>query len=90
MHLPFPLRRWCQPSLLLQQDWPLYFDYEDYLLYIRTFNGYTEYYRNVLEGDIFHCPEPTNWVPTSMCIAIGTMMSDGAHTWQSEGCSGIV
>eukprot|EP00957_Ditylum_brightwellii_P046700 3543945-Ditylum_brightwellii.AAC.1 len=34
--------------------------------------------------------EPTNWVPTSMCIPIAATMTDGAHTWQSEGYSGIV
>eukprot|EP00957_Ditylum_brightwellii_P096854 7376250-Ditylum_brightwellii.AAC.1 len=70
-----PLGRWRQPGLLLQQDWPAYFGYEDYLLYARTFNRYTK---------------PTDWVATSTCITAIATTNDGAHTWQSEGCSGIV
>eukprot|EP00957_Ditylum_brightwellii_P198141 15097385-Ditylum_brightwellii.AAC.1 len=59
MQLPSPLGRWCQPGLLLHQDWPV--------------------------GDIFHCLEPTDWVPTPTCIPIVATATDGAHTWQGEG-----
>eukprot|EP00957_Ditylum_brightwellii_P113587 8660203-Ditylum_brightwellii.AAC.1 len=41
-------------------------------------------------GDKFHCPKPTGWTPTSTCVPVSGTASDGAQTWQSTDCSGIV
>eukprot|EP00957_Ditylum_brightwellii_P102109 7783433-Ditylum_brightwellii.AAC.1 len=36
--------------------------------------------RNVEIGDIFYCPKPTDWTPTSTCVPVSATASDSAQT----------
>eukprot|EP00957_Ditylum_brightwellii_P190271 14483265-Ditylum_brightwellii.AAC.1 len=66
------LGKWCKIGEQLGQKWSVYFDYEDYALYVQTPHGYTKYSRDESEGNIFQYPDNTDWSPTSRSIPVKT------------------
>eukprot|EP00957_Ditylum_brightwellii_P082828 6296686-Ditylum_brightwellii.AAC.1 len=88
MKLEKSLGKWCKTGEELDRKWPVYFDHDDYALYVQTHHGYTKYSRNESVGNIFRYPENTNWSPTSRSTPVKATTQDGAVTWECSQCRG--
>eukprot|EP00957_Ditylum_brightwellii_P145461 11076021-Ditylum_brightwellii.AAC.1 len=83
-----PLGKWCKTDEELDQRWSVYFDHDDYALYVQTTYGCTKYSRNENVGNIFRYPENIDWSLTSRCVPVKATTQDSAVTWECSWCSG--
>eukprot|EP00957_Ditylum_brightwellii_P129602 9885986-Ditylum_brightwellii.AAC.1 len=87
MKLEKSLGKWCKIGEELDQKWPLYFDDDDYALYVQTPHGYTKYSRNESAGNIFRYPENTDWFLTSRSVPVKATTQYSVVTQECSWCS---